>query len=228
MANQLIPEVEKRISSWIEIQEKRKTQEMAGALVKSTITISRQFGCEGYPLAAKLKEILDEKTQRLWTIIDNQFVDKLANDSEISKHLIKNIGERSKYLDYIISSLIPNWKSETEVFKMMVETIYSVAQQGDAIILERGAFAISKNLPNCFHFRLIAPMEYRADSYARRKKISIEKAEKLVREKEQDRTSFLAHFLNCQFDQENFHLIINNGKYPIENIAKLIVSYIEA
>lgn len=227
MVNQLIPEVEKRISSWIEIQKQRRNQEMAGEIVKSTITISRQFGCEGYPLAAKLKEMLDEKTKRSWTIFDNQFVDKLANDSEISKHLIKNIGERSKYLDYIISSLLPNWKSETEVFKMMVEAIYSVAQQGDAIILERGAFAISKNLPNCFHFRLIAPMDYRADSYARRKGISHEDAEKLVKEKEHDRTSFLTHFLNCQFDQENFHLVINNGKYPIEKIAKLIVRYIE-
>ena len=227
MVHEMIPSVEKRISSWIEIQNKRKNQEMAGGSVKSTITISREFGCEGFPLIALLKEKLDKKTGRTWTIFDNQFVDKLASDSEIAGHLVKDFGERSKYLDYIISSLLPTWKSETEVFKMMVEAIYAVAQQGDAIILERGAFSITKNLPNCFHFRLIGPLNYRADSYARRKGISQEKAEKLVKEKEQDRTSFLSHFLNCQFDQENFHLIANNAKIPIEKIAEMIIHFIE-
>ncbi len=227
MPNNIIPSVEKRLSAWIDIQKRRQNQEMEGEPAKLTLTVSREFGCEGYPLVAKLKEKLDSLSGQEWTIFDNQFVDKLVEDKDLSKHLAKVFGDRAKYLDYIISSLIGSWKSETEVFKTMVEAIYSIAQQGNAIILERGAFAITRNLPNCFNFRLVAPLEYRADSYARRKGIPVEEAKKIVESKETDRTRFLGDFLDCTFEEGNFHAIFNNGKFPIEKIADSIVEILD-
>ncbi len=226
MPNQLIPSVEKRISSWMEIQKKRQEQEMEGTPPKATVTVSREFGCEGYPLAAALKEKLDKKTGQIWTIFDNRFVDKLMEDHEISKHLVKSFGDRARYLDYIASTLFPNRVSDTEAFNLLAETIYSIARQGSAIIIERGAFAITRNLPNCFNFRLIASLDYRAASYSRRAGIGEEEARKLVVEKEQDRTRFLSDFLNCSFDQDSFHMIFNNGKLPIEKIADTIIGVI--
>ena len=46
-------------------------------------------------------------------------------------------------------------------------------------------------------------------------------------EKEKDRTRFLSDFLNCSFDQESFHLVINNSKFPIEKIADCIIGLID-
>jgi cytidylate kinase len=227
MPHQLIPSVEKRISSWIDIQKKQTQQEMNETTPKLTITLSREFGCEGYPLAEVLKTKLDNQTGQIWTIFDNKFVEKLVADHEISRHLVKSFGDRAKYLDYIISTLLPDRVSDSDAFKLMVETIYSIAQQGNAIILERGAFAITKNLSNCFSFRLIASLDYRAGSYSRRTGVSKTEAEKLVVEKEQDRTRFLSDFLNCNFEQDSFHMIFNNGKFPIEKIADLIIDTIE-
>jgi len=227
MLHQLIPSVEKRISSWIDIQKKRKEQEMVGDKPKITLTVSREFGCEGYPLVAELESKLKSKTEQEWTIFDNQFVDQLVKDKEISKHLINSFGDRAKYLDYITSTLLPYWKSETEIFKLMVEAIYAIAQQGNAIILERGAFSITRKLPNCFHFRLIAPLEYRINSFARRTGISEEQAGNLVMEKEKDRTRFLSEFLNCSFDDKSFHMVFNNSKFPVERIADSIVHLLE-
>lgn len=200
---------------------------MEGDPVKTTITLSREFGCEGYPLATMLKNRLDETTDQTWTIFDNQFVDQLVSDSDIARHLQKNLGSRSRYLDAIIGSLLPTWKSENAAFKPMVEAIFTVAQQGNAIILERGAFAITRKLPNCFHFRLIAPLEYRSESYARRTGKSMEESRQIVIEKEKVRTHYLAEFLDCDFDQHNFHMIFNNSKLPIEKIAKAILDLIE-
>ncbi len=227
MPHQLIPSVEKRVSSWIEIQKKRMEQEMAGEMPKMTITISREFGCEGYPLVAELESKLKSITGQPWTIFDNRFVDRLIKDKEISKHLVKSFGDRVKYLDYITAALLPNWKSESDAFKLMIEAIFSIAQEGNAIILERGAFAITKDLPNCFHFRLVAPLDYRVSSYARRTGISEEKARSIIVEKEKDRSGFLSDFLNCNFDQESFHLVLNNSKLPIEKIADTILHLLE-
>lgn len=227
MPHQMIPSVEKRMSAWIDIQRKRKEQEMAGEKPRTTITISRQFGCEGYPLVAALQSRLEQKTGQEWTIFDNKFVDKLLADEDKSYHLPESFGDRAKYLDYLISTLMPTWKSDTEAFRPMVEAIHRIAQHGNAIILERGAFAITRNLPNCFHFRLIAPMSYRVDSYSKRAGLSSKEAEEEVAEKEKDRTRFLSDFLNCSFDQESFHIIYNNAKLPIERIADSIVHFID-
>ncbi len=227
MTAQLIPSVEKRISTWIDLQKKRKQEDIQGKPPRPSITISREFGCEGYPLAVALKTLLDQRGDGTWTIFDDKLVDKIISDHEIARHLVKNIGERVKYIDYIISSLLPAWKSDTEVFKFIVETVFSIAQQGNAILVGRGAFAITKNLSNCYHFRVIAPLEYRAESYAKRAEISEAKAKQIVQEKEEQRTSFLSHFLNCGFEQENFHMIFNNSKMQVDNIAQAIISFVD-
>ncbi len=227
MVNQFVPAIEKRVFTWKELQKKRKDQDLGEKPQKTSITISREFGCEGYPLAAALKTRLDQKTGQEWMIFDDDLIVKIASDNDVSKHLVKNFGKRAKYLDYIISSLLPNWKSDTEIFKLIVETVFSVAQQGNSIIIGRGAFAITKDLPNCFHFRLIAPLEYRAESYAKRVKTSEEEAKKLVQEKEESRTRFLSNFLNCGFEHKNFHLVLNNGKMTPEQMSKVILNLIQ-
>lgn len=227
MNAQLIPSVQKRISTWIELQQKRQAEDLKPSVPKPTITISRQFGCEGFPLASALKEILDRKTGEEWTIFDDTLVNNIVSDTAISKHLVKSQGDRAKYLDYIVSALLPNWKSEAEIFKLTTEAIFSVARQGNAIIVGRGAFAVTRNLPNCFHFRMIAPVEYRAESYARRVQIPIEEARRQVEKKESERQKFLSHYLNNDFDLENFHMIINNAKMPIERIANTVICFLD-
>ncbi|MCP4753899.1 MAG: cytidylate kinase-like family protein [Proteobacteria bacterium] len=223
---QMIPSIDKRISTWIELQKKKKNQDLKTEPSSASITISREFGCEGYPIAASLKEKLDRKTQQTWTIFDDALVNKIMSDHNISRHLVKSHGERAKYLDYIFSTLSPSWKSEEQTFKLMTETIFSVSQQGNAIVVGRGAFAITKDLLNCYHFRLIAPLGFRAKSYAERIGMSIEEATQVVQEKEKTRTKFLSDFLDCKFSLDNYHLVINNSLASIDCIANTIVNYI--
>ncbi len=108
-----------------------------------------------------------------------------------------------------------------------METVFSLAQQGNSIIIGRGAFAITKDLPNCYHFRLIASSEYKAKSYAKRTNISEEEAIKVVEEKEESRSHFLSDFLNCGFEHENFHLVLNNEKLTPERMADTILNLIK-
>lgn len=224
--NPLVPSIEKRISTWIELQKKRKLQDMKDKPIPASITISREFGCEGYPLAASLKEKLDLKTPQEWTIFDDELVDRIILDHQISRHLLKNIGERSKYLDYIISTLLPKWKSEEQVFRHVIEAIFLVSKQGNAIVVGRAAFAITKDLPNCYHFRLTAPLNFRAESYSTRVGVPKQEAEKIVQKKEDSRTKFLSDFLRCDFGVNDFHLVFNNSKASVDRIADTIVNYI--
>ncbi len=153
-------------------------------------------------------------------------VSKITGNSDISGYLVDDLGERSKYLDYIVSTLLSYWKSQEQVYRPIVETVFSLARQGNAIIVGQGAFSIAKDLSNCFHFRLVAPVLFRAESYAERAGISVQESEKLVQEKEAARIRFLSDFLNCDFDANNFHLIFNNSKISFQKIAELIVEFV--
>ncbi len=224
--NLSIPSVDKRLSAWIEIQKRRKTQDLQSKPLPISITISREFGCEAYPLAIALKERLDKSNGPSWTVVEEEMVAKITANDDIASHLQENLGERSKYLDYIVSALLPYWKSQEQAYRPIVETVFSLARQGNSIIVGQGAFAIARDLANCYHFRLVAPVAFRAESWARRIGISAESAEKLVQEKEVARISFLSGFLNCDFNPNNFHMIFNNSKLSIEKIAELIVEFL--
>lgn len=224
--SQLVPSVDKRISAWMEIQKRRELQDLQHKPVPTSITISREFGCEAYPLASALKSSLDEQNGSRWTVFDEEMINQITASDDMSGFLTERLGERSRYLEYIISTLLPYWKSQEQVYRPIVETVFSLARQGNAIIVGQGAFAIARDLSNCYHFRLIAPTSFRAESYAGRTGMSVDAAEKLIQEKESARTTFISNFLNCDFEPDNFHLLLNNSKVPVDEMVKLILAFI--
>ncbi|MDH5559714.1 MAG: cytidylate kinase-like family protein, partial [Deltaproteobacteria bacterium] len=179
MENKLIPSVEKRIAAWADVSKKQQERKNKEQKTK-TITISREFGCEGFPLALELKSLLDAQTKEIWTIFDELLIDKIQEDRQISKSLLKGFGEQSTFMDNLLSMLVPNWDTEEEAYRSIVETIFAIAKEGNAIIVGRGGSVITQSLSNCYHFRLIAPKDFRVQVTATRMKISFDEAEKEI------------------------------------------------
>ncbi|MBU2509824.1 cytidylate kinase-like family protein [bacterium] len=220
--NYIIPKVEKRLSAWLEIQE-RNARHYESEENQISITISREFGCQGYPLAAELKTELEMRTVTGWTVFDKALINKISEDNQISRHLLENLGERSRYLDYVISSLMPGWKGEEEAYELMTKTIFSIAKQGNAIFVGHGAFAVTQGLKNCYHYRLIAPLEFRVKTYASLAGVTINEAEKIVQESDSNRNSTMQDIYNSSFSNNEFNMIFNNSRMTVENIAKTIM-----
>ena len=132
----LVPDVDNRISAWLNIvarkkKENAKEKEKTGV----TITISRQFGCEGYPLAKELKEKLEKQTGQEWVILDKDLIEKVAKDTQLSKILIKDLGMVSSFITDSFSSFQSGAISKDQVFKEIAEIILRVAKEGNAIIV---------------------------------------------------------------------------------------------
>ena len=224
----LVPDVDNRVSAWVKIiARKKKEESIKKDKTGITITISRQFGCEGYPLAKVLKEKLEEKTGQEWIILDKDLIDKVAKDTNLSKTLIKDLGMVSSFISDFFSSFNSGAISKDQVFKEIAEIILRVAKEGNAIIVGRGAAVITQHLDNCHHFRLEAPLEYRIDSIAKRANIEQGQAEKIVKENQAKREQFLKEFLHLDAHKiEYYDAVFNNSKISIEKVAEGIISLI--
>jgi len=223
--NPLAP-VDQRIAAWIELQ--RQAQKGPKSKHDVSITISREFGCEGFPLALQLKKDMEARWGGTWTIFDHMLLDKILEEKHVSLELLERVGERSHLLDSLISSLNPHWKTDQDLYEIMVETIHTLAQNGRAIFVGRGAAVVTQDLENTFHFRLEAPLEYRVNSLVRRSEMSVESVESLIKTNQDRRESFINHFLGVDLKEINFyHMKYNNAKIHNSEISASILQFME-
>ena len=222
----LIPNVDQRISAWIGIQERLARQERREP--KPTITISRQFGCEGYPLAECLKVALEKRTGEPWTIFDKALIERVSRETDLSERLLGNLGDESHGLD-VLANMIPGWRTHDEAYEVLARYILRIAREGNAIIVGRGGAIVTQNLPRCFHFRLEAPFEHRVQSIQRRLEISSQEAERTVIEHQKSREHFLESFLHCSIaDTRYYNAVFNSSKNKLEDITRSILELVPA
>ncbi|MDH5561019.1 MAG: cytidylate kinase-like family protein, partial [Deltaproteobacteria bacterium] len=87
-----------------------------------------------------------------------------------------------------------------------------------------GWSVITQSLSNCYHFRLIAPKDFRVQVTATRMKISFDEAEKEIELQQAKRDSFINKFLKCNMnDPSYYHALYNNKSCDINKIAKSIL-----
>jgi hypothetical protein len=216
----LVPNIEHRLSAWVKVQEGQKKGPRLEQ--KPTITISRQFGAEAFPLAEALKDLLEKKTGNAWTIFDKTLIEKISSETSLSEQLLTSIGEASKALE-ALTTMIPGLLTHSDAFKVLTRYVMRIALDGNAIIIGRGGSIITQHLPHCFHFRLEAPLEHRIRSIQKRLNIPYEKAKKMVIDNQKISERFIEDLLNCSVaDIRFYHAVFNSGKSEVLRIARSI------
>lgn len=220
----LIPSVERRLSTWVGITEQHAAGAPPGS--RPTITISRRFGCEGYPLCEQLKTLLEERTRETWNIYDKALLELVSQDENLSMKVLSDLGNPSSSAD-AIGFLVPGYLRQSEVFKHIPKYILRIARAGNAIIVGRGGAIITQKLDNCYHFRLEADLDFRVATVARRMELSDAEARRLVKDNEKTREKFLEHFLRASpADATVYDAVFNNAKHGVVEIAHSIVAYV--
>lgn len=104
-----------------------------------SITISREFGCEGYPLAKLLKERLVD-IENPWTVFGRDAIKELATDPNMAQSLWETIPDetRSLFTQYIDASLA-NKPTDLMIFKRMLKSVKILTTKGHAIIVGAGS-----------------------------------------------------------------------------------------
>ncbi|HEY3308784.1 MAG TPA: cytidylate kinase-like family protein [Desulfuromonadaceae bacterium] len=226
----LIPSIDMRLSSLLEFNRRRELEleaKRTSRIARPTITISREFGCEAYPMAERLRELLEKKSDESWVLMDKALLEQIVHNHKLSEKILSNLGERSRFLDEILATFSSRWTTEKDYFRQLCRQIVSLANQGNVILVGRGSSFITQSLQNCHHFRLFASAEFKVRSIARRLDISREEAEKLITKKQQQRHNFIRDFLDRDDrDLSVYHLVFNNDKNKAEKIAATIMEYV--
>ncbi len=225
----LVPSIENRLTGLIEVcrRAKQVVDDKNADKLKHTVTISREFGCEAFPAAEKLKNILERESDEPWAIVDKSLVDEVARHHDLAADILHNLGKRPRWLDDMLSTLSPKWKNERDHFQLLAQQIVAMAARGNMIIVGMGGAIVTQSMKNCHHFRIFAPMEFKISSIAGRVGVSKAEAVELIEKRQKAREKFIRDFLdkdinNCHY----YHVLFNNQHLSAEDIAQLIGNHI--
>ena len=228
--NLLIPSVDLRIGS-LEEYNRRQKEKAAGRHKKPKprpcITISREFGCEGYPVAERLRDLMMQKSGDEWVLIDCAVLEEVARRHNISEDILRHLGENNRVLNEMLATFSLRWKSDQEYFSLLSRHVVSLAEQGNVIILELGGAIITRHITHSFHFRVFGSPEFKSSTLADRLHIEAEAAEKMMAQQQKDRDHFVKRFLDCNnHDPSLYHLLFNNDHVAAGDIAHSIAELV--
>lgn len=229
---QLIPTIDARLGSLLEFNRRfaaEKSSREEAQKVRPTITLSREFGCEAYPVAQQLKEFMERRSGEEWVVMDKALLEEVAKHHNLSENILHGLGEKSRFLDEIMATFSPRWKSEKDYFRMICRHSFSLAEKGNVILVGRGGAIITQALSNCFHFRLFASQRFKIRSISERLGIPADEAEKLIQRKQKQRDAFIRDFLDRDaHDLSFYNLVFNNDRNSAERIARTIADYVRS
>jgi cytidylate kinase len=217
--------IEKRLETLVELG--RRNQGPYPALdqeeFRPSITISREFGCEGFAVAQFAQSLLQQKTGAAWGLMDRGIMDKVAGDPNETMEVLRKLGEKNSFLDEMMSTILTNWNSDKDYYRLLCNQISLFAKGGHVIFVGLGATVLTQDLPNCYQFRIVAPMEFRIESIAKRHNMSSDEAARFIQKNQRQRVAFINDFLNRDVaDPTLYHTIFSREKNSVEQIAEMI------
>ena len=225
----LIPSIEQRLRGLMEVSRRNLYQHGFSDVERAnpTVTLTREFGCEGYPVAERLQGLLEQRSGKPWVVMDRALLDAVARDHNLSEEILRNLGVKNRFLDDMLSTFSPRWKSDKDYYRLLCRQIVALAVEGNVILVGRGASILTQDTGNCHHFRIIAPMSFKVKSVAARCGLSADQAQDLIREKQRRRDDFLKDFLGRDIaDPTLYHLIFNNARFSAGEIAALMADVV--
>ena len=196
------------------------------------ITISRDYASGG----RKVGRILAKRLG--FQFVDKSLFQKIAEDLNVSERTLESYEKSREYRITDIFSKVfskgyiqrivgydKSVVEEKEYQKSLKNLILKTAEEDNVVIIGRAAYFFLKDMENCYHFRLIAPMDWRKKYAVEELKLPANRAKKILEKSDINHLWF--HRLICgnRFDDAFlFHMTLNLGVIPIEKAVEVIIT----
>ena len=194
---------------------------------KPFITISREFGCEGYPLAQRLSEMLTTEMNP-WNVFGHDAIREISTNEEISTSLWETIPNetRSVFTQYLDASLADK-PTDYMLFRKMAKSVKILSTSGHVIIVGAAASVLTRDSKYAYHFRLIGTEEFRIQRVIGMG-YSLNEAKVLVKERDEKRVHFVRQFTGADIRNPMLYTAtFNNSLLSVSEISNMILSLIK-
>ena len=180
----------KKIFDYFDTRYRAETLGRAADRTGPVITISRLTGCDGREVAAELVAQLNLRynTNR-WKWVDKDIIyhaaHELRTDTQRVETYYQGLGMTD--ISQMIMAFSGSFVTDSSVKKAIKEVVLSIARDGYAVIIRRGGVAITRDMANAIHVRLVAPVHWRVQNVMKKKGMIIEKAEEYVTQTDEKR-----------------------------------------
>ena len=193
--------------------------EVRGAKVAEFITISREVGAGGSEVAAAVG------TRLGWPVFDKEILHFMAGDDAIRERIYRSMDERDlSWCEEALRSLTEPEFVRNDYFHRLCETVLTLARQGSAVFLGRGADLI---LPREIgvRVRIVAPMAKRMERVMKREALSAEAARAMIERSESERAAFLMNHFDVDMGGALRHdVVLSLDRMSVEQGVELVLS----
>ncbi len=115
--------------------------------------------------------------------------------------------------------------SDSLYMKTMTAIICDLGERGDVVVLGRGSHMILRDLPGALHVLTLAPVELRIERLAKREGISLEEAERRVKDSDRARPDFYRKFWKVDVnDPALYDIVLETSRLSYEAGAELVAA----
>jgi cytidylate kinase len=180
------------------------------------ITISREMGSGGIPIAHMVAEKLNYK------LIDGEAIMEAANSYGLSPEAVEQADEKPPHF---VDTLDSKQFLDLHLIELI---ILEAALKGNVVIYGRGGQDLLKDISSVLRTRTIAPFEDRVERWAEREWLDPDRARYLVRKSDQQRAGFIKYYFDRNWDDSVYYdLIINTQRLSEETAVNIICDSIK-
>lgn len=205
---------------WVtRVEPEGETREPAESFRKPFITISREPGSGGKPMARLIAKKLGFK------LCDKRLIEDVAASVRQRRVLMESIDERGRSAieDLIHGAFNPDYVSDVQYINHLSRVILSTAIQGEVVILGRGANFITP-FKKGLHVRISAPYPIRVERAVKFEKISREEAIRIIKETDLRRKEFIRQYFGKNISNPNYYdMVINTASMSIEDVVSIVL-----
>ncbi len=218
----------------------QKTIDYMNKNEKFVITINRELGSGGRTVGEKLAERLGV------SFYDKAVIKALEEKYHLTVEEIEKLkGQKNNWwsdfkrvvsiggaLNQSVYYQVPvGSKAElvttAELFNAETEILEGIADNESCVIAGRCGFFVFRNHPNHLSVLIQASLEHRIQHMMRKKGLSHEDAEKIIKQVDKMRENYVNKYTNTsRYDARNYDMVITSDGKTEEEIADLIVRYI--
>lgn len=197
-------------------------------MAKKVITISREFGSGGRTIGRLVAERLGYK------FYDSEIIDRVIDESGLSREIVEKYDEYATHKSSFLYSIAINSANATgdsyhgtsfasQVHIAQIKVINEIANEGNCVIIGRGADYILRDRDDVLNVFIFADMKYKSERVLSHYGATEKKIEDRIKEKDTKRRVFYRSFAMREWGvYQNYHMMLDSSTVGEERCADII------